>query len=469
MTLLKSTIWYTAGNLFSRFIGFILLPVYSHLIPVEDFANYALIMSAYAVLAALYQGGILSGFTKYFMESKSESERKNIFGTVFLFISGSAFVLSIIMTSLAGDISLLITGSKHNRDLILIAVWMLFFDTLYMTILHLLKTREMPRKVVAVTSFSAVVNLVLNLYFIYMLHLSIKGILLAQFISGAFCFFILLPALKEYYLARFNSPVMKAVLIFSVPILAAGLLSTLVDVADRFILNSLMNKTAVGIYSFTYRIAMIMNLFVISYRTAWTPLSMRLYNNQNYSQYFGKSLNKLIGMLLLIFITVSLLIDDLFTLNISGTALFDPKYAAGLTIIPYILLGYAFSGIISFYSVYPYVSGKSSHFLVSDALCFIVNISANYLLIPIWGIMGAALATTLSFIAGAAYLWIVSSKIKIEYEYRDMFLIILGGVVFFAAGYYMNLLAVDILLILVYSSILAGVLKIKIFTNPFRA
>jgi len=462
MNLIKSTAWYTAGNLFSRFLGFLLLPFYSHLIPVEHFAVYALIMSAYAVLAAVYQGGILSGFTKYFLEARDEYDRRKIFHSIFLIISSSAVLFSLIITVLAKDFSFLITGSSAYSSLIIIAGWMLFFDTLFLTILHLLKTLEIPRKVVIVTAFSAVINLLMNIYFVYLLNLNIKGILLAQLISGIFALIILLPVLKDYFGAPFDKEIVKIIFLFSVPLLAGGILSTLVDVADRFILDSLMNKEAVGIYSFAYRIGIVMNIFVISYRTAWTPLSIRLYNkSNNYSAYFGKSFNKLIGVISLIILAVSLLIDDLFHINFAGLTLFNSQYEPGLYLIPFILAGYGFSGIISFYSVYPYVSGKSVHFLITDGIAFIVNITLNLILIPVWGITGAAAATTLSFFSGAVYLRLISGVIKVDYEYKDMFLILFGGLLLFCAGFFLDLLAIDIMLILLYLFLLAAVLKFK--------
>lgn len=465
MNLAKSTFWYSAGNLFSRFIGFILLPLYSHLIPADDFAVYSLIMSAYAVLAAVYQGGLLSGFTKYFLESNDEYTRRRIFKSVFIFISVLAFLSSLLVTVFSSETAKLLTDSANRSDLIIIAAWMLFFDTLYMSILHLLKTLELPGKVVIVSSFSAVINLLLNLYFVYVLHLSIKGILLAQLFSGMFAFLILLPVLKNYLQARFHNEITKSILIFSFPLLIAGILSTMVDVADRFILDSLMDKDAVGIYSFSYRIGVIMNLLVISYRTAWTPLSIRLYNSgKSYSEYFGKSLNKLIALLMLMFITVSLLVDDLFNFRLFGINLLNEQYREGMDIIPFILAGYAFSAIISFYSVYPYVTGKSKYFLITDTICFILNIAINFLLIPIMGIVGAAIATLISYFAGALYLRTISRDLKINYNYNEMIVILFSGFLIFGIGYYLKIFIIDIILIVLF--ILLSKVKLK-FTFSF--
>ena len=86
MSLFKSTFLYTIGNIFARSLSFLLLPLYSNLISVEEFGNYALIMSGYVIIAAIYQGGLHAGFSKYYLEENSDSNRKNIFSTLFSFV-----------------------------------------------------------------------------------------------------------------------------------------------------------------------------------------------------------------------------------------------------------------------------------------------------------------------------------------------------------------------------------------------
>ena len=463
MSLFKSTFWYSIGNLFSRFIGFILLPFYSHLIPVNDFANYALIMSSYAIMSAVYQGGLFAGFSKYYIENDDINAGKRLFTSVFNTIFIISLIISITITIFSKNVSSVILNSDKYSSLIVIAVWMLFFDTLFFTVLHLLKTQEISRKVVISTSFAAIMNFLLNLYFVFYLQINIKGILLAQLISGVLGFAIVLPVLSKNYLPGFDKDVLKKILWFSFPLLIAGIFSTLVDVIDRFILDHMLDKTAVGIYSFSYRIAMIMNVFVISFRTAWTPVSIRLYNSKvSFSKYFGTSFSRLVSFSILIILVVSLLIDDLFSFQIMGFEFFNPKYQPGIIIIPFVLLGYAFSGIVSFYSVYPYVTGKSRHFLISDVLTFVINVILNYLLIPVWGITGAAIATTLSFAVSVIYLRFISKEIKIIYQKKELAVIVLSGIVFFAIGYTQKILWLDILLILSYIFLVKIILNIKI-------
>jgi O-antigen/teichoic acid export membrane protein len=461
MSLFKSTFLYTIGNIFARSLSFILLPLYSNLISVEEFGNYALIMSGYVIMAAIYQGGLQAGFSKYYLENNDERYGKNIFSTLFNFVFILGLIISFILTYFSKQLSFLILNDVSRSDLVTIAIWMLFFDSLFFTILHLLKTKEQAKKVIYYSSYSAIVNFIFNIFLVYYLQYGIKGIFGAQLISGIISLIIVYPVLKENYKFTIENKLLRKILVFALPLLLSGVLSTFVDVVDRFIINELMDKKSVGLYSFSYRIALIMNVFIISFRTAWTPFSIRVYKDAQYPRLFGASLTKLLAVSFLIFLFVSLLINDLFNTKIFDIYILNPEYAGGLNIIPVVMFGYIFSGLVSYYSVYPFISGKSYHFLVSDIIAFVTNIIFNFLLIPVWKLMGAAVATAISFIFSFLYLMIISKRIKTEFQKLELFSVVGLAVIFFVIGSYFNLFLVDVALMLSYSYLINSILKLN--------
>ena len=449
-SLSRATAWYTIGNLFVRSVSFLLLPLYSNLISTEEFGRYSLVMSLYAIIAVFYQSGLQSALSKYYLEEENESRRKEIFSTIINAAGLIGITLSIIIFILSGWIALEATGTAGYSGLIRIIFASLFFETITFITLHLLRTKELARKVVVYSSFSAVVNLIFNIYLVYFLKLGIFGIIWAQLVTSVSLFFILLPFLRDSYMPRMRTDMLKTFLTFSYPLVIAGLLSAAVEVIDRFIIDHFLGKSEVGIYSFAYRIALVMNIFVMSLRGAWTPYSIRIYNAGNYSEEFGKSLTKIVGVSLLIFLTVSIFIDDLFTLNFSGFFLFNPQYRGGIEIIPVVLASYVFSAVVTYYSVYPYVSGKSIHFLVSDLIALVINIVLNFWLIPLYGIMGAAAATFFSYLGNAAYLVIISErKIKITYEMWKIVSILFSISLFYLVSKLLDLFAVDVILFII--------------------
>jgi O-antigen/teichoic acid export membrane protein len=468
MSLYKSTFLYTIGNLFARSLSFLLLPFYSNLISVKEFGNYALIMSGYAIIAAIYQGGLQNGYSKYYFENADKTYRKNIFSTLFNFVFLVGFALSIIFTIFAKDISFFLLNDPGRTHLIRVAVWMLFFDSLFYTALHSLKTQELARSVIYYSSFSAIFNLILNIFLVFIMKRGIDGILEAQLISGILSLFIIFPILKKNTSFNVENSLLKKMLIFSIPLLISGVLSSFVDVIDRFIINDLIDKSAVGLYSFAYKIALLMNVFVISFRTAWTPYSIRVYKNEKqYPVLFGANFTKLIALSVFIFLIVTLLIDDMFSIRIFTVNIINPKYGGGLNIIPLVMLGYIFSGLVSYYSVYPFVSGKSYHFIISDLIAFIANVIFNLILIPVWGLVGAGMSTMLSYAFSFLYLLAISKDVKIDYQKLELISIIGLGIIFFIIGSYFDLIFIDITILFSFSYLINSILRLNKFSFSF--
>lgn len=468
MSLLKSTFWYTFGLLLTRSINFILLPLYSNLLAPDEFGIYILIMSSYTILSVFYQGGLSAGFTKFFLEEKEEGNKEIIFLSVFNIILIISLILSSIGIFSSHKLSLLLLNSEGYTLHVIIAFGMLFFDSLSFYILHLLRTREQAKKVTYLTIISGLCNLLLNITFLYFFKLGILGILLAQLISSVILLIFSIPASGFHikFIIKFE-PINK-ILVFSTPLLLAGFFSTLVDFVDRYILDFYFDKSTVGIYSFSYRLAMTMNVFVLSYRTAWVPFAMKKYADADFYVEVKSSISKLVAILSLIFLCVSIFSDDLFRINLWGFHIFNEQYMAGIKIIPYILIGYAFSGFASIYTLSPYLSGKSYHFLYTDFIAFVINILFNFILIPRIGIIGAALATMISYGAWLIYLWVISrNNMKITYDKKNILLIISITLMLFIISNYYKVFLIDILIAFSFIIFLKLIFKINIL-NLFK-
>ncbi|HZW38020.1 MAG TPA: oligosaccharide flippase family protein [Ignavibacteriaceae bacterium] len=458
---------YSIGNLFVRALSFILLPFYSNIISAEDFGVYAIVMSFYTVASVFFQFGLHSSFSKFYIEEKDAFEKKKIFNSVINFISIISFIFSISIMLMSGEISKLLFGNFNQYYLIIIIAFALLFDTISYYLLHLLKTIEKSRTVLIYSSISALINFILNIVLLYVFNLGISGIILAQAGASLILVIMLIPLITSEYSFAITKKYLRRLIIFAIPIFAAGIFSSLIDVSDRFILNHFMDERDVGVYSFSYRIALIMNVFVISFRTAWVPRAMNLYVQKEYTSTAGSTLTKIIAASGLIFISICLLAQDLFNLQIFGFNFLNKNYLDGIIILPYVLTGYFFSLIGNFYFLYPYVEEKNYHFLLGDAFSFIVNLGMNFLLIPYLGIKGAGIATMLSFMFYAFYMYIIShKKIKVKHNPGLNISIILTTAIIYFIGIYVNNVFIDILLLMTYSVIMLKNFKIN-FKNLF--
>ncbi|MDR3609091.1 MAG: polysaccharide biosynthesis C-terminal domain-containing protein [Ignavibacteriaceae bacterium] len=462
-SLSRSVIWYSLGNIFIRSVSFFFLPLYSNLIRAADFGNYSLLMSVYAILLVVYQLGMFNAMNKFFIEESSAARRKLIFSSILNSILITGVFLTLLFSILSSRLSHIIFNKYDFSSLLTFVFISIFFETINAYILYLLKTMEMAKKAVSYTALGAILNLVLNIILVYYLRLSIAGIIYSQLISVFILCLILSYLIKDNYVFRIDKDILKVVIKFSIPILFASLFTAGSNVADRFILNIFAGREEVGLYSFAYRIAIVMNIFVASFYAAWNPHSLNLYYKKDYESSFGVTLNKLVASCCLILLTVSLLTRYLFDINIYGISLFNPGYKAGIIIIPIVMTGYIFNGISLFYTVYPTVANKTHHILLANLTAFALNIGLNFLLIPRFGMVGAAISTLTGFLFSSFYLFFVSRKaIIIEYQYRELIIIIITVVLFLIIGLSSKNIFIDLLLILLYLFTLQFFAKIRI-------
>ncbi len=453
-SLSTSTAWYSVGNFLIRSISFLLLPLYTNVLSTADYGNYALLLSVYALAAVFYQSGMQSALTKFYLDETTLEGRRKVFSSIF----NSAALIGIILTFLiilfSESFSKIILGTTHLNKLVDLVFITLLFDSLCYYGLQLLKTKEKARRVVALSFVNAVLNFSLNIIFVYYLRLNIEGIFLAQLISAFVFLILLIPNFSNEYKFYINKQTIKLVTIFSLPLVVSGLLSSAVDVSDRFILNIYIGKTEVGIYSLSYKIAMLMNVFVLAFRTAWIPHAIKAYKEGNYSKVFGETFKKLLVGGFIILLVVVLISPYFFEIKLFNKNLLNPSYKAGTIILPYILLGYLLNGVASFYSLYPFISSKSILFLISDAAAFIINILLNLIFVPRFGMLGAAIATTLAFLASAFYLYAKSKKeIKIFYPVKEIIFLSLTMIIFLIIGLLIKNYFIDGILILIYLAI----------------
>ncbi len=445
------TAWYTVGNFLIRSISFSLLPLYSNLLTTSEFGDYALLVSMYTIASVVYQSGMQNALSKFYLESKSSEQSGRIFSSIYNSIVIFGLLLTFLSIIFSKNISWLILGTPQHSKLISLVFIALLVETLSFFPLHLLKTKEKSSKVVLCSSASAAINLPLNFLLVYKYRMGIEGIFLAQIISSLALMLTILPSILNEIKMQIDKNLLTKMFLFSLPFMIAGIFSSAVDVSDRFFLNIFTSKNEVGIYSLSYRIAMTMNLFVISFRTAWVPRSLNIYKSQNYSIEFGNIFKKLISVSFIIVLLITLFAPYLFQVKLFGINILNKSYEPGLIILPYVLLGYFFSGLGVFYSLFPFVSSKSHYFLYSDLIALLVNIILNFTLIPLTGMIGAAAATTLAYFSSAFFLFVVSrNKIIIDYPIREIIIIVFSATIFLFVGMIIKDLILDIALIISY-------------------
>ena len=435
--LTKDTAVYGISTMVGRFLSFLLVPFYTNIFHPAEYGIIANIYIFIGIFNILYVYGMDAAYLK-FAGLPSDKNKKDIFSTPYLSVFVSGIFLSLLMILVRGPLFYLLEVPPGYYYLMYYSAGILFLDSITVIPFIQLRLQRKAKKFASFKIINIVVNIVLNLVLILKYRLGIEAVLISNLFASLASLLILLPGiLKDFHLS-FDITLLKKLLKFGLPYLPAGLSSMLIQGIDRPILGKMTDLDTVGIYNACYKLGIFMMLFVNMFQYAWQPFFLQNAEEKNAKEIFSKVLTYFTLASALILVTLSLFIDNIVAIPLlHGRTLIDSAYWGGISIVPVILFGYLFNGLYVIFTAGIYIEEKSIYIPLITGIGAAVNIIVNVLLIPVWGIMGAAFATLASYIAMAAGLYIVTQKFyRIEYEIAKLSkilfaILIVGGIYYY--------------------------------------
>lgn len=176
----------------------------------------------------------------------------------------------------------------------------------------------------------------------------------------------------------------------SVPLILHVLSHRLLSTFDRIVLNEYYGSSLVGLYGFAYNVGLLMSIITQALNNAWFPWFLSNMKQNNLSL-INKNAKKYIFIVTLITIVVIYISPEI------GKLMAPKEYWSALKIIPLVILGYYFIFLASFPVNIQYYIEKTIFISVGTILAAGSNVILNILFIPKYGIIAAALTTTISY------------------------------------------------------------------------
>ncbi len=187
----------------------------------------------------------------------------------------------------------------------------------------------------------------------------------------------------------------REMLFFSIPLVFATLLSRLLTRTDTLMLGYFRSSYEVGLYGAAYPLASGMLLVLSSFGFMFLPLASRLDANDKRSEIDAiyKLTTKWIYIVTFpLFLTFVVFSSDVLAVIFGG------EYAQAGFALSILAVGFFTSAAFGRNRETISALGFTTWVFIANALAFVVNVVLNLLLIPRYGIAGAAVTSALSFI-----------------------------------------------------------------------
>jgi O-antigen/teichoic acid export membrane protein len=454
--LTRDTAIYGISTMVGRFLNFLLVPLYTNLFLPKEYGIQSQVYVFISILNIILLFGMDTAYMKYAVNVKNSDEDKNNFSTPYLTVMIVSFFICLLVILLQNPIFYLLSIPSGYNYIIFYTSLILFLDSLTIIPFVKLRIERRAKKFALFKILGIILNITLNYVLIVKLNWHLEAIFISNLASSALTLILLFPSIFRSLKFYIDIPVLKKLLKFGLPFLPAGLSSIMIQGIDRPILTKLTNLNIAGIYSANYKLGIFMMLFVSMFQYAWQPFFFQNSQEENIKQVFSKILTyfTIAGSLILIFL--SLFIDDIVKFHLFGKGtLIGHEYWSGLIIVPIILFGYLFNGIYYILSAGMFIEEKSFYIPVITGIGAAINVGVNFLLIPLWGIVGAAIATLASYLIMAVAVYKITQRFyKINYEKAKVIKTI--SLVVIAGSFYYYLMLVHNLYFSYKILILAG-------------
>ncbi len=425
----KHTAVYSIGNIAMKILGFLLLPLYTDKLLVSEFGILGLLEVTAMFMIAVLGFRIPTAMMRWCANATNKAEQKRV-------VSTSVYSLLIILATyliiafpLRFTISKLLFQSTSYAPYLAILFFSVASEIINQISFELIRFKQRSFLYTFLMLIRFLTVLVLNIYFIIYRGMGVYGIITGTLISNLLITVLTIPFLLKNIELSFDKVIFKEMFTYSYPLIFTQISTMLLSMSDRYILNHYLDLDQVGLYTLGYKFATVLNVFILtSFQMGFLPIAYKTYDKPNAGRFFSKTLTYLVFISMIAALGLSFFSREVIQLMAKNS-----NYWGAYTIIPLITLAIVFKGVQWIFSLGLHYVKKTKYnawIVLSSAL---VNIILNFILIPIWGIYGAAITTLISMILMAILFYKQAGRFyKIKYELGKLTMQILLGIALYA-------------------------------------
>jgi len=395
-------------------LGFISFPVFTRIFSVAEYGTINLITNTVLLLTVLSKFGFQHSVQRYYPEGSASAgpdTLRRYYSTLFYSTALLALALSLLfIASLffgAGRLLGITAGGT-----LLLACSLVMIRSLRSMQMNLMqmenKTRlfngmDILQKALTIGVVCGLLFFWQKTVFAFFLGLVVvEGLVLLQY----------LPVLGRRQLlspGMFDVGFLRTAVAFSLPLMAAEISWVVLDSGDRFFIQHYLGAQALGFYAAAYGIAIyLQDVLMQPLQLALFPICMRVWNTEGKKatqDFLSRSLDQFILVAVAVVCVAIVTSRDVIVLLASR------KFQEAHTLLPFLVIGLVLSAVTIYFRPGLMIHKRASKIAVATFYACILNIALNVVLLPRVGLVGAAIATTVSY--GGIVLFLAYQSLRV--------------------------------------------------------
>ncbi len=423
-SLSKNMLIYGGGLLLKRAISFFMIPFYTRYLTPADYGLLE-ILELCGFIAAFFVGfGVMHSVFRFNAQAETEEARNHIKANGFLtvvMIGGPVTVLLLLCAPLIAQIG---TGDRTLWPLVILVMSGVLFSEAYQLLLAYCRAEGRAVTYAIYSLGSTFLTLSLNILFLVGFGFGVKGILYSSVTTSVLFTFVLLGPRLRGGGWRPDPKLIRQMLAYCTPFIPMGLMAFTVNFADRYFLRIYSDMTTVGIYALGYKFGMVGGMLIgTPFNLVWSAQQFEIAKSPNPRETYGRVLTYYVAALVAVCTVVTVLAREVLTIMAT------PAYLPAATVIPVVAWGILCLNATDMLQVGILLEKRTVWLPVIWAGSTVINLGLNFLLIPTWGMSGAAWSTLAAFAFQAGATYLVSTRLyPFDVEWYRLGVVITAGI-----------------------------------------
>jgi len=394
--LAKDSLIYGGSDFTAKLVAFIAYPIIAAVLLPEEFGIVELITTSTVLIGLIMNCGLNNSVQRFYWDKDTSKSDQPVLASSGFFVMIFFGLLVVILGVLL--MPMLIAYVDNEK---LPITWVALISAIVLTassqwlqyLLDLTRLHFSAWSFFSLSLLSRVLGLGLSVIAVIWFGWRIDGIMAML----AFSTLLILPLgvwlVRKDITKNFSLSWAKKLLKFGYPFIYAGIAFWIFGSMDRWMIASMINLEETGVYSISFRFVSIVLFVSIAFGNAWSPYAMKLRNDspEIYREIYVHVLFILIFVMLIIGTIVALFSGELIGL------ILPKQYYGSAMPLTILCFGMILQSTTQVTAIGISIKKRTILFARIAWLSAIINLALNYILIPIYGIDGAAWATTLSY------------------------------------------------------------------------
>ena len=425
----KHSAIYGFGGLVQRILAVLLLPVYTRYLSPSDYGIVETLIALTTVLVITLRLGITNAFFRFYFDRPDPEHRRLVLRTSFWFTMGMATLGLVVGAAFSREISSVLFGSADEAEVVAAAFVGLWAQMNYEQLTSLFRVEERSVAYVTASLANVAITIGATLALVVAFDAGPLGVVVGNFTGTLLVYAALVGYRREQLGLQFDRGLFREMNRFGMPLVPSALLLWVTNFSDRFFLVKLADTQEVGLYSVGVRIASAMALLLTAFRTAWPAFAYSIDDDREAKRTYAFVLTYLVFLTTWVATALALLSPWLVAW-IAAPAFAESSRVVG----PLAFAVVIFAGYVVMVIGVGRARRTQFNWVVTGAAA-IVNVSLNLILIPRYGMMGAAAATIAAYATMfAGMTWWAQRIYPVPYQWRRVATAVAAGLALVAVG-----------------------------------